>query len=251
MFAAGGAKLIGRDELQSPASSPRSSPDPAITELLRSHTQHEFAYTTAESGHAEAVEELDEEDEVELQLFAGPALTSQTHKIRLSSPEAASGDPGFLVKRPRSSYFADEITSNRKDELAAAAVTGAQVLDMAKVPWPGCALPWKVTTLTPAGMRKEILTRHGPIQLLTVEEKAHKRTRKGKKSRMALRKKMQAIRDKEAARKKLAAEAEEAEREKRTRRNREKKVKKKARDQAKKMNTEAAHESPQDAQGAE
>jgi hypothetical protein len=129
---------------------------------------------------------------------------------------------------------------------------------MGKVPWPGCALPWKVTTLTAAGMKKEILVGHCPVTLAIVEEKEHKKKRKGKKSRIALRKKMQAAREKEAAKAKLAvkkaqlaAEKEEAEKEKRTRRNREKKVKKKAREKAKKLGEAAVEEPPEDMEGVE
>lgn len=251
---------VGRNELLSPASSTRSSPDPAITELLRSRAHNEFAFIDTEN-NAEIVGQdaiAEDEDEAELVLFAGPSNTSQTHKIRLSSPDAALGDPSFLKKKPKSYYFADKVTSEKQDELNAAAITGEDVLSLGKVPWPGSAVPWKVTSLTAAGMKKEVLVGHSPLTLATVEEKEHKRKRKGKKSRIALRKMMQAAKAREAAKAKLtvenaklAAEKIEAEREKRTRRNREKKVKKKAREKAKKTGLGAAEEPSEDMEGVE
>jgi hypothetical protein len=173
---------------------------------------------------------------VELQLFSGPSTTSQMRKIRLSSPDAAAAEPGILVKKPRSYYFADDVTSERMDELHAAAVTGEAVLQMGKVPWPACAVPWKVTTVTATGMKKVLLLGHNPFTLVTVEEQERKRRRKGKKSRIALRKKVNAAHEKAAEKKKLATEKEEAEREKRTRRN------KKARERASKVRDGVAEE---------
>lgn len=138
------------------------------------------------------------------------------------------------MKKPRSYYFADEPTSQDQLRLQAAAVDGETISELSKLPWPGCALPWKVKKLSPAGMKREVLIGHPP-QLVTVDETIHKRTRKGKKTRIALRKKMQANKDKCEEQARLAKEKEEADREKRTRRNREKKLKKKAKSQAKKL----------------
>lgn len=146
------------------------------------------------------------------------------------------------MKKPRSYYFADAITSEKEKELDAVAMTGDAVMDMSREPWPGCALPWKVQMISAAGLKKSVLVGHPPT-LVTVEEKVQKRKRKGKKSRIALRKKLQATKEKEAEQARLALEKEETEREKRTRRNREKKVKKKERDKAKKL-AGAGHEDP-------
>jgi hypothetical protein len=197
----------------------------------------DFVFTTSEADATREGElgSADDEGETELLLFAGPSAATQIQKIRLVSPDAQLGEPGFLVKKPRSYYFADDTTSERENELKAAAVTAEGVLEMGKVPWLGCALPWKVRTVTAAGMKKEVLIRHNPLTLVTVEEKEHRRRRKGKKSRIALRKKTKAVAERAAEKIKLAAEKEEAEREKRTRRNREKKIKKKAREKAKKV----------------
>jgi hypothetical protein len=206
-----------------------------VTEFLRSRIQSEFVFTTRDNDVEETRDDAaGSDEEAELVLFAGPLQPGESHKIRLSSPEA-NADPGLLVKKPRSYYIADEVTSEKEAEYTAAAVTGADVLNMAKIPWPASVLPWKVRTITPAGLKKIVLIGHPPdVVPVEVEETPKKRTRKGKKSRIALRKKMQATNDKQAEQARLAQEKAEADREKRTRRNREKKVKRKARDQAKK-----------------
>jgi hypothetical protein len=170
-----------------------------------------------------------------LRLFANTSTDAPTtQKIRLSSPGAGSGEPRLIVKKPRSYYFADEPTTGDVQKLEAAAIDAKTIFELSNQPWPGCALPWKVRKISATGLTKEVLVGHPPM-LAVVEEIVQKRTRKGKKTRIALRKKMQATKDKREEQAKLAKEKEEAEREKRTRRNREKKIKKKAKSQAKKL----------------
>jgi hypothetical protein len=223
---------VRRDDLRSPDESPRSTPDRDIEQLLRRRISAEFTFTTTEQDDVDDAVQSDE-DEAELRLFAAPANAAPaTLKVRLSSPGLDKGDgSGFLVKKPRSYYFADEPTSDEELALQASAVDGRTVLDISRQPWPACAMPWKVTTITKDGIKKAVLVGHPPM-LATVDEAQHKRTRKGKKARIALRKKKQANQSKQEERARLAAEKEAAEREKRTRRNREKKVKKKAKAQA-------------------
>jgi hypothetical protein len=194
---------VRREDLHSPASSARSTPDPELEELLRSRTRNEFTFTTIEHDitalqHAAA----SDDDETELRLFAtAPNAAPQSHKIRLSSPSAGSGELG--VKKPRSYYFAAPPTSEERQQLEAAAVDAATVLELSALPWPGCALPWKVRTISAVGLKKEVLVGHPP-RLETVEEVARKRTRKGKKTRIALRKKTQATKEKRDEQAKLA-----------------------------------------------
>lgn len=236
-----------RDELQSPTSSPRSSPDPELEELLRSKIHDQFIYTTTDDAFPDAAHS---DEETELRLFAAPSnAPPQTHKIRLSSPTMENAEAGFSVKKPRSYYFADEPTSDEEAAFQAAAIDGKSVLELSQLPWPGCALPWKVQTISPAGMRREVLVGHGRL-LATVEDKIHKRARKSKKTRIAIRKKLQAAKDKESEEARLAQEKQEAEREKKTRRNREKKLKKKAKEQAKKAVEGGNEQAAQDAEGS-
>ncbi|USP80588.1 uncharacterized protein yc1106_07862 [Curvularia clavata] len=248
MFELPDAKRVRRDELQSPTLSPRSSPDPELEELLRSKIHSQFTFTTTDDAAQDAAHS--DEEETELRLFAAPSnAPPQMHKIRLSSPTVENAEPGFAVKKPRSYYFVDEPTSDEEAAFQAAAIDGKSVLELSQLPWPGCALPWKVRTISPAGMRREVLVGHGRM-LATVEEKMHKRTRKSKKTRIAIRKKLQAAKDKESEQARLAQEKQEAEREKKTRRNREKKLKKKAKEQAKKAAEGGNEEAAQDAEGS-
>jgi outer membrane biosynthesis protein TonB len=247
---------VRRDELRSPAESPRSSPDPDLEALLRSHIQQEFTFAAPDYADADAKDDVvSDQDETELRLFAAPANAAPTTlKIRLSSPGAADADPHFIVKKPRSYYFADQPTDEQLANYQASAIDGKTVLELSRQPWPACAMPWKVTSLSAAGMKKAVLVGHPPT-LATLDETPHKRTRKNKKTRIALRKKKQAQLVKQEERAKQAQEKEEAEREKRTRRNREKKVKKKAKAQAAKAagqtaETEAAAGAEAEAEGA-
>ena len=236
---------VHRHELRSPDESPRSTPDRDIEQLLRQRISTQFAFTTAEQDddHVQDAVQSDE-DEAELRLFAAPANAAPaTLKVRLTSPGLDRGDgSGFLVKKPKSYYFAHEPTSDEELALQASAIDGSTVLELSSQPWPACAMPWKVRTITRHGMKTAVLVGHPPM-LATVEEKDHKRTRKGKKARIALRKKKQANKDKQEERVRFAVEKETAEREKRTKRNREKKVKKKAKAQAKKAEGESTAES--------
>jgi hypothetical protein len=222
---------VRRAELQSPTSSPRSSPDPDLEELLRSTINTHFTYTTTHDDFDHVPPS--DQDEAELRLFTTPANAApQSLKIRISSPDADSREPGLILKKPRSYYFADDPTSDEERDFRTAAIEGRSVLELSRQPWPGCALPWKVRKISPAGMSKEVLVGHSPM-LVAVEDKPHKRTRKGKKSRIAIRKKLQDAKEKESEAARLAREKEEAKREKNTRRNREKKLKQKAKQQAK------------------
>ncbi|KAF2129181.1 hypothetical protein P153DRAFT_376442 [Dothidotthia symphoricarpi CBS 119687] len=237
MYDISSAKRVGRDELHSPVSSPRSSPDPDLQDRLRLRLDNAYTFTTTDIDLPDANDAANtDDDETELRLFATPANAApQTLKIRLSSPGAGNAEPSMFIKKPRSYYFADDPTSEEDDALHAAAMDGQAVLELSKQPWPGCALPWKVRILPTADTRRAMLAAQ-PIIPATVDEKVHKRARKGKKTRIAIRKKLQASKEKE-----------EAGREKRTRRNREKKLKKKAKGQAKKQSGDGVQDADEPA----
>ncbi|KAF2183810.1 hypothetical protein K469DRAFT_201407 [Zopfia rhizophila CBS 207.26] len=239
MFDLPSVKRVRRNELQSPQSSPRSSPDPTFTEVLRSHVQDEFDFTATYTTNEAVIDE--EKEEIELRLFSVPTSSApQSHKIRLASPETGNGEPGFIMpNRPRNYYFTDGVDSGKEAELQAVAVDGETVMKWAQEPWPGCVLPWKVRTVSSAGLKKVVLVGHSQKLVEANETGVKKRKRKGKKSRIALRKKIQASKTKDDEKARLEREKEEAEREKRARRNREKKVKKRARDKAKKLEGQA------------
>ena len=109
---------VRRDELRSPDESPQSTPDRDMEDLLRQRISTAFTFTTTEHDADDVQDAVQsDEDETELRLFAAPAnAASATLKVRLSSPGLDKGDgSGFLVKKPKSYYFADEPTSDEEN----------------------------------------------------------------------------------------------------------------------------------------
>jgi hypothetical protein len=176
----------------------------------------------------------DKDNEAELVLFAAPASSApQSQRIRLQSPET-DVNGGFIIPRPRSYYFATQNDAGKQSQLEMSAIDAGTIRAIAKEPWLGCALPWKVKRISAAGIKKCVLVPHRNVDG-TFDATAHKRARKGKKSRIALRTQLKARAEKQAEEERLKREKEEAEKEKKTRRNREKKLKKKAKNKAKKL----------------
>jgi hypothetical protein len=218
-----------------------------LTDLFRTRiAPPDLSYVTlnqAEDGVS------DDHSETELRLFAGPSATATTtQKIRVASPDISDAEPSFIVPPPRSYFFAGSPDSQKDTEFEAAAVDGETVMAWSKEPWPGCALPWKVRTILPHGMKKAVLIGHPPRIIERTEPTNKKRTRASKKKRIALRKKAQAMDSKAEEEKRKALEKEQAGREKRTRRNREKKVKKKAKEKAEKAKKSQAGAATETAQ---
>ncbi|KAJ9641993.1 hypothetical protein H2199_005208 [Coniosporium tulheliwenetii] len=217
MFGLQEAKRIRRAELYSRQSSPRSSPDPALTELLRSRVQQDFdtiEHPIQVQNNGENCEQS--EDELEFRLFAAPptVATSGLQRIRLRSPPY---------------YFTGELSQAELELLESVAVSGDDVIKRSRSPWPGSTYAWKVTVVSATGK-----VRRNTAEEVQPDKAVSKRKRIGKKHRIALRKKAQAEAEKKAAATRTAAEREATEREKRTRRNRGKKVKKKEKEKAKK-----------------
>ncbi|KAK8160354.1 hypothetical protein IWX90DRAFT_389161 [Phyllosticta citrichinensis] len=241
MFELPNAKRVRRDELHSPASSPRSSPDPDLTDLFREKLQSRIELVDAQpQGVAQPAQDLhdagSEDEELEFRLFAAPAKRGDAgpapQKIRLKSPDLENAEGGFVnPKRPDSYYFADVPSDELRRQLESVAVTGDQVTRWAQQKWPGCALPWKVTTISLDKKARETL---GLSDNVSTGPVTAKRTRKGKKARIAIRTKLKEKAEAKEAQAKVQAEKELAERAKRAKRNRDKKLKKRQRDKAKK-----------------
>ncbi|KAF2491433.1 hypothetical protein BU16DRAFT_529957 [Lophium mytilinum] len=242
MFDLPQAKRVRRDELYSPAPSPRSSPDPALTELLRIQAQN-ISFETVETAnnpatapdHQNAADEEDEEEELEFHLFAPTAAQESNdappHRIRIGSPDR-NGKEGFVVpERPPEYYFATEADDTRRAQLNAAAISGEEVLERAKIPWPGFEMPWRVTKISSRGLVKDVVAGHADV---LVELEVGKRKRPGKKARIKTRIKAKEEHLKRETAEKSAKDKEMAEKEKKIRRNRVKQLKKRARDKAKK-----------------
>ncbi|KAK7626089.1 hypothetical protein IWX49DRAFT_494112, partial [Phyllosticta citricarpa] len=243
MFELPEAKRVRRDELHSPASSPRSSPDPDLTDLFRAQLESRIELVDAQpqgvvqQAHG-ANDEGSEEEELEFRLFAGPTKSGggdagpTAQKIRINSPDLENAEGGFVKpNRPDSYYFTGVPSEELRRQLESTAVTGDQVTRWARQKWPGRALPWKVQTIS---LDKKAMKALGISGGMSTEPAAAKKKRKGKKARIAIRTKLKARAEAKEAQEKAQAEKELAERAKRAKRNRDKKLKKRQRDKAKK-----------------
>ena len=227
----------------SPQSSRASSPDLDTLERLGANLQFEIVDNTAQP--LETVEnQEDDDEELEFQLFAPTKSTTDAsapapvaQKIRIRSPSEEAREPGIIGPgRPLSYYHTGELDPTRVKEYKVAAVTGADVLAMSKLPCTGCAYPWKLVTIPPSQAKAAIAAAaaQNPIAEAFLPDVPKKRTRLGKKDRIKKRQKLAALKAKKEEDSKSKEEKERLEREKKARRNREKKFKKRARDKAKK-----------------
>jgi hypothetical protein len=181
----------------------------------------------------------DQDEEVEFRLFA-PKKDSRNGTVtrfRIHSPASDDRPPGLVnPERPRNHYFRDSLSPEAEQKIQLAAVSGEEILERSRTPYPGCLMPWRVTIIT---------TKGSPIStpdLNIVEEKegVRKKKRKGKKTRIAIRQKHAKERELLEQAKAEAAEKELRDKMKKAKRNRDKKYKKRARDKLKKLNEEGA-----------
>ncbi|KAF2146164.1 uncharacterized protein K452DRAFT_283456 [Aplosporella prunicola CBS 121167] len=256
MFEVPDAKRVRREDLYSPPASPRSSPDPELADALRASLNQRFEIDVKRhvAAPATADADADSDEELDFRLFAAPTATTTNagpdtapgpkplaQKIRVRSPSLDPAEAGFLAPRPQTHYFTPGTGALPAAELAAAALSGKQVLQLSRAAWPGCVVPWKVVRVDAAGreLRRRVEGHACVVGEggggVAGEEGQGKKKRKGKKARIALRVKVRAREEKKAVEERMKREREEAEREKRTRRNREKKVKKRVRDKAKRV----------------
>ncbi|TVY91726.1 hypothetical protein LAWI1_G007189 [Lachnellula willkommii] len=176
----------------------------------------------------------DEPAEFEFRLFSsGKNDKAQPQRIVLEVEEEELGDGAFVRNRDSTYYFAEKAVGEQKWQFESAALSGEEILDLAKRRAWGLEVPWRVRVLKTSVKLK---TAGGDADKTVAPEVGAeiKRKRPGKKSRIILRqrkKKRDEIAEKNRRDKELK---DETEREKRTRRNREKKVKKKMKEKAKK-----------------
>lgn len=173
-------------------------------------------------------------EEVEFRLFARSPTTNEktTTRIRVASPSLSDRPAGLVhPERPREYYFRDSLSPEAEGRLKAAAVSGEDVLARSQTKWPGCVLPWRVTTILSIGKAMH--------QASTHVDTAKKKTRKGKKTRIAIRKMAVEKYERKAKMEEAAAERALAERAKRAKRNREKKLKKREREKMNKALSKA------------
>lgn len=244
-------RAITRSELRSVSASPSPPSDDDALERLRNLNTLQYATRDVQMDDAPAVPTAEEEDEeMMFQLFAPSKTTATTdqaepqptaQKIRIRSPSIDATTAGFLQpSRPRSFYFADELSDDERAAYEAFALSGEQILQLSSQPRPGCAYSWKILHIPSSQLSRAARiasaqqTPAGFSKLGKLEEPT-KRKRAGKKLRIKIRTQAEAAKAKQLAASMSKAEKEEAEKEKRTRRNREKKVKRKAKEKAKKL----------------
>jgi Fungal protein of unknown function (DUF2011) len=218
-----------------------------LTELFYSRIQQDYSYDsvsicrTSSNGSVDKGFVEENKDELEFRLFAAPVSAASQNqvpiqRVRLRSPSVENQAAGFIIPgRGSGYYFTGDINGARQAELNAVAAEGEDILQQAQSSWPGCALPWRVTTITPAGLMLGV-----SVSDIDSTFNLHvQRTRPGKRRRIALRKQAQKLKEKKEQAERTLQEKIEAEKGKRTRRNREKKVKRKAREKAKKAGLDA------------
>ncbi|KAI4238789.1 MAG: hypothetical protein L6R40_005644 [Gallowayella cf. fulva] len=177
----------------------------------------------------QAIDEANDES-YEFPLFSQKPRGS-TAKILLKSPSPEIKDPGFVQPaRPQDYYFTAAESRHCQGRFGDVAVEGHDVVRESLVKWPGFQLPWRVITATFRSSKRA--TSASSIVDAALEDK---RKRPGKKRRIILRTKLQAMKARGEVARAAAAKKEALAMEKRSRRNREKKLKRrgKARNQKK------------------
>jgi hypothetical protein len=233
---------VCRDELYSHSQSPSPLPDPALGEAFLKILGDKFSNRLALIPPLVVDQDgKSEDEEVEFRLFAASSAKDEKAitKIRMQSPSLDDTPAGLVnPNRPREYYFRDSLSQETEGCLRVVAVSGEDVLARSCTSWPGCALPWRVTTIVASGKRIQTTSE------LTVNriDVARKKTRKSRRTRIAIRKKAMEERERKEKEQDDAAEKELAERAKRAKRNRDKKLKKRERDKAKKAAARASGE---------
>ncbi|KAL9113897.1 MAG: hypothetical protein Q9227_002031 [Pyrenula ochraceoflavens] len=227
-----------RDRSSSPseASSPQGTDSVTYTEALK-HRYGEAVHIpiaeTVDANAASTVEDDAEATSLEFRLFSGRAkhasstpVKEQTSvaRINIRSPTPTAGGGGGFVNphRPRSYYFTPSIDGcEKRQEYQVAAIDGRDLCLRAKsTNWPGMHLPFRLIKLPPSSSVAPALKLGDSSTSAHVQRR---RSRPGKKRRIAMRKRATV----------QSAKIEE-ERMKKTQKNSRKKAKKRERDKARK-----------------
>ena len=227
---------VRRETLYSSSRSPTSSPEPSLQRLFLNRVQlkfkeehHSESSNVALEPHENRVEP--KPAEVDFRLFAAPtkANHSSVSKIRVRSPSPANQPCSMVNVRPRSYYFAEETSPNILRRYQSTALSGEEVIARSRQGWPGCSLPWRV-------MRISVKHDQKTSNLTLADDSYRNRTksRKGKKARIAARKKIVMERERAILEQTSAKDKDLLGRMKKAKRNREKKLKKRERDKLKK-----------------
>ncbi|KAG5983066.1 hypothetical protein E4U55_000864 [Claviceps digitariae] len=198
--------------------------------------------TPEREGQEEEGEENDKHDddkpdagEFEFRLFSSQLPAKVT--LEEEYDDAATPREGRIVcPRPPSFYLAGRIPQTRKREYRIAAVSGEDVLLRSRCPAWGMAYPWKV--VKGVGVARRVRRQDGCVMRVYGDADADakadiigdtkRRTRPGKKKRIATRQKLRMEKERQEAERKRAMDKEEQVKEKKKRLNRLKKLRKRA-----------------------
>ncbi|KAL8853945.1 MAG: hypothetical protein Q9221_001253 [Calogaya cf. arnoldii] len=241
------AKCVRRSELRSRSTSLASASSDELKQQWR--RKLELAYKDASSegltthGPNGTTSEMPgnlNEESYEFHLFSrrprpSSISTPQPPKVQLRSPSPELKEPGFIrPTRSHDFYFTSAVTAEAQRRFQDVAIEGGHVIRESKTVWPGSQLPWRLTTL-PFSSHKQV---NAALNVLD-NAQAGKRKRPGKKRRIAVRTKIQALKKREEVVRLAEAEKAAFLMEKRSRRNREKKLKKKEKARSLKKGEEA------------
>ncbi|KAI9728716.1 MAG: hypothetical protein M1828_002822 [Chrysothrix sp. TS-e1954] len=212
MFTVSGAKRIRRNDLHSPrASSPTASDASSPDARALLDASHPLPAASPDLTSYEPKQHADEDDAESLSfpLFRPSTITSaQPNRITLTD----AADARFKTQsRPDSYYFATSASPTRRAQLQSVALSGEDVAKQSKTAAQGLRCPWRVRTVTVR--RKALLAlASSEIDSVRIQEPGseRRRGRKGKKTRIKLRKKAQTRR--EAGERDARRKEEEAER---------------------------------------
>jgi hypothetical protein len=202
----------------------------------------DLSYSFEVAQETESKEQVKEDLEVgvEFRLFSKPShakdnTTGATTRIRLSSPGAIEGEPGLLLHRPQSYYFTGQLSREEKARLSTAAISGDQVIQFSKRTWPGLHRPWRI-------IKVDGVSRVGSLLDQLNKAKHGRRTRLGKKGRVAVRMRAEKQKIASEAAKQAEADKELHDRMKKSKKNRDKKLRQREKEKVKKATARAGAE---------
>ena len=158
-------------------------------------------------------------DALDFRLFTRSAHYTSSQVV-LRSPTPQLGDPGFVTERPRNYYFANQLDHEKAKEYEQAAISGEAVIAGLQIRYTGCALPWRMTVVQSSKRPSS----NASLLSGTLSD-GKKRTRKGKKTRLAIRRRLAKDGEQKVNYGSMKLSKEQAKEEKRNRKNREKKIK--------------------------
>ncbi|KAG5967238.1 hypothetical protein E4U58_002268 [Claviceps cyperi] len=170
--------------------------------------------------------------EFEFRLF----FSRHPTKVTLEDDSEPPQEGRLAHPRPQSFYLANHIPPSLQNEYRSAAISGEDVLLQSQRPSWGMAYPWKMTRIVvtrrargKSGNTSTRVDADADVDVDTdMESRKRQRKRPGKKKRIAERKKMQALKEKNQMETKRALDKEEQLKEKKKRLNRIKKLRKRA-----------------------